>query len=115
VGDGEYQWRIGERSGILAVPGLGGGLAILPDERLVGILERDGASEVWVMQMTGSVERTIKVPKGFEFYYFPDSQARPDIVVCSRTDGSGSPHRDWHFRFDADTGALEKLDPIEQE
>ena len=113
VGHGEYRWRIGERSGVLAVPGLGGGLAILPDERLVGIVERDGVSELWVMSMAGSVERTIAAPDGYDFYYFPDWATQPDHVVCSVRVPSGSPYRDWLFRYDANTGALEKLGPAD--
>lgn len=113
VGHGEYRWRIGERSGVLAVAGLGGGLAILPDERLVGIVELDGTSELWVMSMAGSVERTIAAPQNYDFYYFPDWQTQPDLVVCSERVPSGSPYRDWQFRYDPDTCMLERLGPAE--
>ena len=104
VGHGEYRWRIG----------LGGGLAILPDERLVGIVEQEGSSELWVMSIGGSVERTIAAPDGYDFYYFPDWAAQPDRVVCSKRGPSGSPHRDWQFRYDPDTGMLQKLGPADE-
>lgn len=113
VGDGEYRWRVGERSGVLSVPGLGGGLAILPDERLAGIVERDGATELWIMSLGGSVERTLASPRGFDFYFFPDWRTEPDVVVCSLAAPGRAAHRDWRFRFDADTGLLQKLGPVE--